>query len=198
MLGFDLTLERYIDFVGHPRDLNDLRLRRLFGDSFPLAQYHQQRLEIWDRLRGSAVSVKSGARELLFAAKGFGLGIGVATSARRVRAEHDLRSVDLLPSIDVLVCRDDVVHGKPDPTTYQLACERLRVPPSQCLALEDSCAGVASATSAGLPTIMIPDLIPDDGCAERCGAILATDLWVVLHALSTRQSEVIGNPASSP
>ena len=42
------------------------------------------------------------------------------------------------------------------------AAERLGVDPRFCLALEDSYAGVRSASSAGMTTIMVPDLIQPD------------------------------------
>jgi mannitol-1-/sugar-/sorbitol-6-phosphatase len=52
--------------------------------------------------------------------------------------------------VDVVVTAADVVDGKPDPTGFVLACERLDVSPSECVAVEDSPAGVAAAVAAGV------------------------------------------------
>jgi HAD superfamily hydrolase (TIGR01509 family) len=63
----------------------------------------------------------------------------------------------LLPGVfDAVVSGDDVVHGKPDPEAYLLAAAKLGLDPSQCVAVEDSPTGVASAVAAGLPVIAIP------------------------------------------
>ena len=48
---------------------------------------------------------------------------------------------------------DDVPAGKPDPTPYSMALDRLRVGPFQAVAIEDSPTGVASAKAAGLRVI---------------------------------------------
>ena len=54
----------------------------------------------------------------------------------------------------------DYERHKPDPEPYLKAAEGLAVSPSLCLALEDSHHGVRSASSAGMMTIMVPDLLP--------------------------------------
>ena len=53
----------------------------------------------------------------------------------------------------------DYARSKPQPDPYLKAAERLDVRPERCLALEDSLNGVRSAASAGMMTIMVPDLI---------------------------------------
>lgn len=184
ILGFELLREDYLAFIGYPRDANNIRLKKLFGAGFPLEAYHHERTAIRNRLFSSNINAKPGAVELVSACRLLKLKIGVATSSKRVQAIADLGAAGILEQVDVLVCRDDVSNGKPDPESFRLAVKRLGVEPSECLALEDSRAGIASARGAGLLTIMIPDLIPDDGCAAEFGATLATSLWEVYRALS--------------
>jgi len=85
----------------------------------------------------------------------------VATSTRLEGAQKSLG--DLLPRFHALVTGDQVLHGKPAPDIFLAAAERLRVPPSQCLALEDSEYGIRSAAAAGMLVIMIPDMIQPTG-----------------------------------
>jgi HAD superfamily hydrolase (TIGR01509 family) len=59
-----------------------------------------------------------------------------------------------------VVTGDEVLHGKPDPEAYLTAAARLAVPPADCLALEDSPAGVASAEAAGVPVVAVPHVVP--------------------------------------
>lgn len=51
---------------------------------------------------------------------------------------------------------DDVPKGKPDPTPYLMAAQRLGVTPESCLVIEDSVAGLQSGISANMNTITAP------------------------------------------
>lgn len=50
---------------------------------------------------------------------------------------------------------DDVQRGKPDPSCFIAAAERLGVAPERCLVFEDAPAGVASAEAAGAHVVTI-------------------------------------------
>lgn len=56
--------------------------------------------------------------------------------------------------VDVLITADDVVDGKPDPTGFRLACERLGVDPAAAVAVEDSPAGIRAAVAAGVGVVL--------------------------------------------
>jgi mannitol-1-/sugar-/sorbitol-6-/2-deoxyglucose-6-phosphatase len=51
----------------------------------------------------------------------------------------------------------DVPRGKPDPAVYLAAATGLGINPSQCLAIEDSGAGVQAAKAAGMRVIAVPE-----------------------------------------
>jgi beta-phosphoglucomutase-like phosphatase (HAD superfamily) len=55
---------------------------------------------------------------------------------------------------------DEVRNGKPDPEPYLAAAARLGVDPAQCVAIEDSPTGVASALAAGCATLGVPHVVP--------------------------------------
>ena len=76
----------------------------------------------------------------------------VVTSGARAIAEARLASADLTPP-KVLVTSDDVRRGKPDPSCYLQAAERLGVSPQNCLVFEDAPAGLAAARAAEMITI---------------------------------------------
>jgi sugar-phosphatase len=60
-----------------------------------------------------------------------------------------------LPIPLVLVSADDVAQGKPAPDGYLLAASALGVNPAQCIAIEDSPAGVAAAKGAGCRVVAL-------------------------------------------
>lgn len=57
------------------------------------------------------------------------------------------------PMPEVLVTRNDVSRGKPDPQGYQIAADKLGIDYGRCLVIEDSPAGVAAGRAAGMPVI---------------------------------------------
>ena len=56
---------------------------------------------------------------------------------------------------EVVVSGEDVSRGKPDPEAYLRAAELLGVAPADCVAIEDSPAGITSAHRAGARTIAV-------------------------------------------
>jgi beta-phosphoglucomutase-like phosphatase (HAD superfamily) len=64
---------------------------------------------------------------------------------------------------DAIIGHRDYEYGKPAPDPFLTAAQRLGVVPHLCLALEDSHNGVRSASSVGMMTVMVPDLlVPTD------------------------------------
>jgi len=81
-------------------------------------------------------------------------GWAVVTSGTRAVAAARLASAGL-PTPPVLVAAEDVPAGKPDPAPYRLAATRLGLDPTDCLAIEDAPAGLASARTAGCRTLAL-------------------------------------------
>jgi len=79
---------------------------------------------------------------------------GVVTSGSRLLATNRLRHCGL-PVPDAMVTADDVAHGKPHPEPYLRGAEQLRVPPTECLVIEDAPAGIESACAGGMKVIGI-------------------------------------------
>ena len=69
--------------------------------------------------------------------------------------------------------------GKPAPDPFLKAAERLGVEPQLCLALEDSHNGVRSASSAGMITVMVPDLLEPTEEIRRLCTLVVRDLHEV-------------------
>jgi beta-phosphoglucomutase-like phosphatase (HAD superfamily) len=68
-----------------------------------------------------------------------------------------------------IVGHGDYKRGKPAPDPFLKAAKRPGVEPYLCLALEDSHNGVRAASSAGMMTIMVPDLLgPTDEIRGLC------------------------------
>lgn len=82
----------------------------------------------------------------------------VATSASRARAVPLLKAAALIEQFDAVVTADEVRSGKPSPDLFLLAAQKLGVPNTSCLVLEDAGPGVIAARSAGMQVYVVPDL----------------------------------------
>jgi sugar-phosphatase len=76
------------------------------------------------------------------------LPVAVVTSATHAVARLRLTRAGL-PVPVVLIGGDDVARGKPDPLPYLRAAQLLHVAASDCVAVEDTPAGLASVRAAG-------------------------------------------------
>ena len=113
-----------------------------------------------DQIDHGLMALKPGVIELLDWLDAAGLPRAVATSSARAKAMHHLERAGIAGRFGAILCRDDVARGKPHPDLYLAAAEALAIAPALCLALEDSYNGVRAAHAAGMPVVMVPDLLP--------------------------------------
>jgi HAD superfamily hydrolase (TIGR01509 family) len=83
--------------------------------------------------------------------------LGVASSSNRELIDHVLELSGLTPYFKVTVSSEEVERGKPAPDVNLEAARRLRVEPSQSVAIEDSASGIRSAHAAGMHVVAIPN-----------------------------------------
>jgi HAD superfamily hydrolase (TIGR01509 family) len=103
---------------------------------------------------------------LLEAARSFGLGTAVASSATRgwvlgFLGKHGIRDL-----FDHVCGREDVPRVKPAPDLFLLAALRLGCAPPTCLVFEDSPNGIRAAQAAGMRSVAVPNAVtrPLDLC----------------------------------
>jgi beta-phosphoglucomutase len=83
--------------------------------------------------------------------------LAVVTSSGRLEVEPILERAGILQQLGTVVFGEDVTCHKPDPEPYLLAAKRLNV--NHPLVVEDSEAGVASATAAGFDVIKVSSYV---------------------------------------
>jgi HAD superfamily hydrolase (TIGR01509 family) len=154
-----------------------------YGPDFPLDSFREAWLRHLAVLMADGVKLKPGVIELLDLLDELGIARAIATSAGHDGVKRHIGSKDLIKRFDHIVARGDYAEPKPSPLPYLTASERLGIDPSLCLALEDSYHGVHSASSAGMMTIMVPDILqPTNAVRERC-IWVAESLNEVSHLL---------------
>jgi HAD superfamily hydrolase (TIGR01509 family) len=91
--------------------------------------------------------------------------LGIASGALRHEIEAILRAGRLDRHFRFIVASGETAEGKPSPDPYRRAAELLGLPPSSCLAIEDSRWGIESAKTAGLRCIAITNTYPREELA---------------------------------
>jgi HAD superfamily hydrolase (TIGR01509 family) len=130
-----------------------------FGVDTPWQAYVQIRLRIYETLLADPNIVLAHRYPhnigLLRDVRREGYPTALATQSHRGQARRVLDILGLAEEFDVVVTRDDVEHGKPDPEMHLLAARELGVGPGECLAIEDSPAGVKAALAAGAEIVAV-------------------------------------------
>ena len=110
----------------------------------------------------TAMPWRPGARELLEELHAAGVPAALVTMSIRRMAEQVAAA---LPAgyLAAIVAGDDVEHSKPHPEPYLKGAAALGVTAAECVAIEDSAPGVASAVASGAVVIGVPFFgeIPD-------------------------------------
>lgn len=142
-----------------------------------IADLHRAKTEHYTRmLRQDGLPLRPGVGRLLGEARHAGVRLAIATTTTPDNVDA-LLAANLGPAaggwFEVIACGDVVPAKKPAPDIYHYTLERMGLAPADCLALEDSANGLASARAAGLATVVtINDYTRDH---DFSGAALVTD-----------------------
>lgn len=182
--GFDMTEEQSLGMRSLAHEEGERKLKGWFGEGCDFYAVRAKRIELMDEyIEKHGVAKKKGLDELLVYLKANGYKTAVATATNLERTGKYLRSVGVYEYFDELVGGNSVKHSKPAPDIYLEAAKRLKTPPKECLALEDSPNGIRSAFSAGCKPIMIPDLSQPDEDINPLLFAVCKDLGEVISYL---------------
>lgn len=98
---------------------------------------------------------RPGARELLAELREEGIPAALVTMSYRRMADLVVDAIGF-DAFTAVVGGDMVTHGKPHPEPYLRGATELGLAASQCVAIEDSTTGIASAVASGAATIGVP------------------------------------------
>lgn len=162
-LGYPMTYEQALGMRSLNAAAGQEKLESYFGPGVSRTVMRDKRVELMDAYVALyGVDPKPGIHELLDALKGQGIKTAIATSSPMVRATAYLGRLGLLEKFDRICSGHDVKQGKPAPDIYLHAAASIGLSPENCLAIEDSQAGILSAHRAGCYPVLVPDLDGSD------------------------------------
>ncbi|HTP64292.1 MAG TPA: HAD family phosphatase [Geobacteraceae bacterium] len=157
-IGFDDRDAFRAAFQAGGRSITAEELRGVIGD----------KARAFQKVIANGVEPYPGVVELVRSIAG-NLPLGLCSGALAADIGPIVHQLGIATLFDVVVTADDVAASKPDPASYRLAQTRLAdrfpdsgVTPATSLAIEDTPAGIASATGAGLKVLAVTNSYPEE------------------------------------
>lgn len=147
-------IRHYIDSDNAQPKLDDPAVAALHGDK---TRRYTKRIDAGD------IALRPGIAALLAEAQARGIRLAIATTTSRPNVEALLRATLATQPFEVIAAGDEVAAKKPAPDIYQLALDRLALPPEACVAIEDTLNGLNSAQGAGLSCIITTSVYGGEG-----------------------------------
>lgn len=193
---FNATLARYSvhyeigdeefgrEFVGISQRRNAEYLITRFGLQVAVEMLMREHVEQYMHIIADATNLKlmPGAEELLAYLCANKIEMAVASGSPRDQVDLILNGLDIASYFRTTVTGSDVANLKPAPDAYLSVSRALDIAPIQCLAVEDSAAGVASAKAAGMRVVAVPNRYTRHQKLELADARLE-NLDQVIHLL---------------
>jgi len=108
-----------------------------------------------------------GLADLIFKTRVAQLKLAIVSGALRSEIDWVLTSTGLSDYFPVIVSGDEAIASKPAPDSYLIAVQRLNqqdpgleLKPAECLAIEDTFAGIEAARTAAIPVVGIANSYP--------------------------------------
>lgn len=126
-----------------------------------VAELAEEKEEVYRALvREKGIRPLPGVRELLAALRARDIPCAIGSSTERANLDLPLELMALADFFRVIVSGEEVVPGKPDPSVFLLAAERLGFAPAECVVIEDALVGLEAARQAGMPVVAVATTNP--------------------------------------
>jgi beta-phosphoglucomutase len=181
--GRPLSAGEYFDELAGRSDPEIVRTW-LGADHPAVDEVIERRVERYRELAADGSTVPEEVREAVrYAAER--VPVAVVSGAARAEIEPVLEAAGLAGHVRVLVAAEDVPHGKPAPNGYLRALELLGggLVASEVLVFEDTEAGVAAATAAGMRCIAVLGTLAPERLAAADEIVPELDAALMQRAL---------------
>ncbi len=157
-LNYDMSKEEFMERI-FGRDNNAI-IKDMFqiDDLNRIHQLSEEKEEMYRAIcRKLDISLVNGAEEFFDYLVEKKIPFTIATGANQSNVDFyfEVFHLDKWFDYSKVVFDDGYLPGKPDPTVYLKACEKLNVNPSDCIVIEDSITGVKAAKAAKVKDIYV-------------------------------------------
>lgn len=151
-----ITITRKQFEAGFGRQNRDI-IPMIFGSVSPqrLEAIASRKEQIYRDLVRANVPAIPGASRLVKGLAKEGVPLAVGSAGPRQNIDLVLAAMQIESCFQTVVSGEDASRGKPDPQVFQIACQRLELPPDRCVVIEDAVAGVQAARAAGTRVVAV-------------------------------------------
>jgi beta-phosphoglucomutase len=183
-MGYEFSEEFCLLLSGlHYYDV-ELKLLEYCGAGFDLQTFNQLSGVFWrEHVRVHGIKVKHGFSELLALLVRQKIPYCLATNSATANALECLELAGIEEVFSIIVTRDHVPCGKPEPDIFLKAAELMQVDIGQCLVIEDSHAGIVAASMAGAVSVFIPSIAQVDPLTIELCDLMVSDLAQLTDAI---------------
>jgi HAD superfamily hydrolase (TIGR01509 family) len=116
----------------------------------------ERRKKIYEeRVRGGALKETPGVRQFIVLLRKKGIKTAIVSGSHSTNVAAALEVFHLKGLFDVIVSGDDLKERKPSPVPFRHAAKLLGLTREECLVIEDSVSGCASARAAGMHLVVV-------------------------------------------
>jgi len=184
-MGYEFSDDFCLSLSGlHYNDIEP-KLIEYCGAEFNLQTFNRLSGDCWrDHVDVHGIRIKHGFSELLELLIRQKIPYCLATNSRAANALECLELAGIKEVFSIIIARDHVQHGKPEPDVFFKAAEVLQVDISRCLVLEDSHAGIMAASRAGAVSVFIPSIAQADPLTVELCDLMVSDLAQLTNTLN--------------
>lgn len=161
-MNFPYSKEVYLEFLGVSDEEVQENYHRIYKDfgKDKVNEFIQRSYDdTYQVFESGEVPLKEGVLALLDFLDQHEIPRIVASSNVRPAIELLLDGAGIKERFSGIISANDVTRAKPDPEIFQKALANLGTKAESTLIFEDSFHGVTAADAAGIPVIMVPDLL---------------------------------------
>jgi beta-phosphoglucomutase len=153
--GLPLSRDQFLESFGRPsREI----IRSDFGENLTDADVKRlddRKEALYRDIVTGNVPAMPGAVDLLNTLRAENIPLAVGTSGPPENVNLVLEELNLAHHFAAVVTGTDVTRGKPDPQVFLIAAQRLNIPPTRCIVIEDAPAGIQAANHAKMKAIAL-------------------------------------------
>lgn len=153
------------------------RIQGFCGEGFDFETFNTLSADCWrEHVEAHGIEIKKGFADMLRLIQELDLPFCLATNSFERNARECLRHAGLERAFPLLIGRDAVAHGKPEPDIFYRAAELMHLPMAACLILEDSPSGALAASRTEAQLALIPSIMPADNDSIALADVVFEDL----------------------
>ena len=152
--GYEIEPQFIYDRGGFSSTNIVLDMKKEGHDVGDVADFVQRKIQLY-REHINEVPLFPKAFQILKDARARGAQVCIGTGTQRINVVDILKIHNIEDYIDYIVSSDDVQKHKPDPQTYLVCMDLMKLKPEECIVIEDGMPGIQAAAAAKIDCLVV-------------------------------------------